>query len=52
MNGVRVLTAKSAESVDHVRRSFLSDRSLSKQPRELFSYLFVIDVVCGSDFGV
>ena len=46
MNGVRVLTAQSAGSVDRVRRSPLSDRSFN-----LFNlYLFVLDVVCGSYF--
>ena len=41
MNGVGVLTAQSGAKVDRVRRSFLSDRSLSKYSSELFSVIYL-----------
>ena len=45
MNGVRVLTvidsAKIAASVDRVRRSFVSDESMSKHLSELFSLTYL-----------
>ena len=44
------LIVQSAVIADRVRRSFHSD--LSKHSSELLSYLLVIEVECGSDFGV
>ena len=61
MNGVRVLTVKSAMSGDRVQCSFFSDRSLSKHLRThvkgnnftlLYVEAYVIDVLSGSYFGV
>ena len=40
MNGVRVLTVKSAVSGDRVQCSFLSDRSLSKHLYILYIYIY------------
>ena len=48
MNGVHVLTVKCVVSGDQVQPSFLSDGSLSKHKQTFLSYVFVIDVVCGS----
>ena len=42
MNGVRVLTVKSAASGDRVQRSFLSDRSLSKHSSEHFPLIYLL----------
>ena len=41
MNGVRVLTVESSGSVDRVRRSFVSDGSLSKRSSELLSLIYL-----------
>ena len=38
-HGVRIVTVKNAACVDRVRRSFLSDRSLSKLTSEFFSLI-------------
>ena len=54
---MRVLTVKRATNVDGVQSSFLGDRSVSKRLHHTplsFPYVeaYVIDLVCGSYFGV
>ena len=41
MNGMRVLSVKSAVSGDRVQCSFLSDRSLSKHLYILYIYIYI-----------
>ena len=45
MNGMRVLSVKSAVSGDRVQCSFLSDRSLSKHLYILYIYISIIYIL-------